>query len=336
MGKQWLAVIDENNLIVAHIQTKKKRALKILFLESFREKDFLEIKEWLHINKIPYKYLRFAVSGLGLVTETIALPHENSTELEKAVSKHIEQFFAGNISDYIIDYRILKKYRDRDQDMLTVLIVAFPRQKMERIWSLCQYLGFEPEVIDLSADCITRLYSELSEPEGPELAVIVLERNRVEIFILQNGVLLSYSNLETDLQNLTETNLLIPEPLTGKSEEFVLEELYIPGERFHLYDIPVSILGDNKLYLLKSAISNMLSYYSKNNPGRNIGKIYLTGEYATLPNLAQIIQNNTGVETLAGFPLGWKPRFTASTKLSSEWQKYGCLYGLALREDRIE
>jgi type IV pilus assembly protein PilM len=37
---------------------------------------------------------------------------------------------------------------------------------------------------------------------------------------------------------------------------------------------------------------------------------------------------------MIGFPDGWKPKFKGNSKtMMANWQKYGDLYGLALRED---
>jgi hypothetical protein len=91
---------------------------------------------------------------------------------------------------------------------------------------------------------------------------------------------------------------------------------------------------ENGLSPVLSTISELLSFFAARHFGQTVHAIYLTGEYSTLPNLSEIFQENLGIQTAAGFPKDWKPQFEGSSKSQSfDWQKYGSLYGLALRED---
>ncbi|NLM21165.1 MAG: pilus assembly protein PilM [Peptococcaceae bacterium] len=395
MKKQWLAVINDNNLIVAHLALKKNK-LKIFFLDSLKLEENLNdyssqkesnsfdyIKNWFRANKIPCEKLKLTVSSLGLVTRVVSLPLMSRNDLEKLVNNQISQYFTIDIENYIIDYKILNKYYENKKPMINVLLAALPKQKIASIWSICQYLGFEPRVIDLSADCLTRIYSTLAARNklSGDMVIVSLSENKVEFVLLNKGIFFLYSDLEIDLKAIaagltkqnaerqTEGNSVPEESMQAELEiasflartkEFVLEDLYIPKEKIPFLNITESDLdpaqkikhskqlmyskqssankdedlpAEYSLNPLIAALAGLLSIYETSHYGKKVSKIYLTGEYCFLPYVPEIMSKNLGIDTVVGFP-GWDPKIRVkNSKLSSDWPKYGSLYGLALRED---
>ena len=277
MKKQWLAVINDNNLIVAHLALKKN-CLKLFFLDSLKLEENLNdypsqkesnsfdyIKSWFKANKIPCEKLKLTVSSLGLVTRVISLPLMSRDDLEKLVNNQISQYFTIDAENYTIDYKILNKYYENKKPMINVLLAALPKQKLAYVWSMCQCLGFEPQVIDLTADCLTRIYSALAERNklSGDMAIVSLSENKAEFVLLNQGIFFLYSDLEIDLRaiaaDLTKQSaekqaehnygqeeskqaaLEIASSL-ARTREFVLEDLYIPKEKIPFLNITESDL----------------------------------------------------------------------------------------------
>ncbi|NLO96924.1 MAG: hypothetical protein GX091_02415, partial [Peptococcaceae bacterium] len=370
--------------------------------------------------------------------------------------------------DYIIDYKIINKYYEQKKPMIDVLLAALPKQNLARIWSLCQYIGFEPKIIDLSIDCLTRLYSTLAARNNlsGNMAIVNLSENRVEFIFLDQGVFFLYSDLKINLKaiasclakptagleakkeladgwlpagkllnripvqdqvesdsdevkpdlaevgshqikcnNLDDLTLnddsfwrevaatiltkersakeeiftVASEPHSSKdkgeseqtalinnnrpmavSKEFLLEDLYIPKEKVPCLQLAETDLGKSQeiddcqqwrsedvsarvnnsfqqaeslLNPLVSVLAELLDSYADSHYGNKVGNIYLTGEYCLLPHLPEIISRKLGIDSVVGFP-GWEPKVKAKDeKFNLDWPKYGCLYGLALRED---
>jgi Tfp pilus assembly PilM family ATPase len=226
MKKHWLAVIRDHELCVARVAVGKNKEVKVLFLSEYTfagngdsnetkgsDADFAGIRSWLQKLAVPVKQLKLAVSSVGLITRVITLPQMSNRDLEKLIGDHIDQYFTLNIQQYITDYRILSKYRENGKPMMNVLLAAFPRARMQFIWSLCRHLGFEPQVVDLTADCLTRLYASLADkvagPRLPEsepgtipgdIAVVSLDGDEVEFVLLENAGFFLYSDLGLDLR----------------------------------------------------------------------------------------------------------------------------------------
>ncbi|NLI91834.1 MAG: pilus assembly protein PilM [Peptococcaceae bacterium] len=268
MKKHWLAVIRDHNLSIARVAAGRNHEMKVMFLSEYNSEgtghtetgesfdlDFGGIKNWLQRQRVPLKQLKLAVSSFGLITRVIALPKMTNNDLEKLITDHIDQYFTFNVQNYIIDYRVLNKYWENEKPMINVLMAAFPRERMENVWSLCQYLGFEPMVVDLTADCLARLYSNLAEkvqgtrsPDSEpgtipgDMAIVSLNGDKVEFVLLENGVFFLYSDMELDLRTVSaDINQKISEQvhLTTK-----LEEDKVPFLRLEKEEVPLPQSGE--------------------------------------------------------------------------------------------
>lgn len=231
MKRHWLAVLTDQDLTVARVAVGNNKEMKIKQLSEYKfretegakkgqisDEEFAALKNWLQRQRIPLKKLKLALSSYGLITRVIALPQMSGEDLEKIVANHIDQYFTLNVENYIIDYRILRRYRDNGKLMMDVLLAAFPKDRMANVWSLCQYLGFEPTIIDLTADCLARLYSSLESngqpvraktgsepvPSPGDLAIVSLQADKIEFVLLENGLFFLYSDQEFACQEILE------------------------------------------------------------------------------------------------------------------------------------
>lgn len=223
MKKHWLAIVGDQDLSVARIavgKNKDKNEMKLLYHAQFpggtEALEAAKVKAWLKGQKVPVKKLKLAVSSRGLMTRVISLPYMSGEELESLIMNNTDRYLALDIDNYIVDYRILKKYRSYDQVMADVLIVALPKERMDAVWTLCEDLGFEPRVIDLTADCLARIYSRFMptvritrSPEGTDnanvpgdMAIVCLYRDKAEFVLLENNIFFLYADMDVDIADI--------------------------------------------------------------------------------------------------------------------------------------
>ncbi len=356
--KQWLAVVRGNHWVVAKV-ARRKFKLDILRLSEFRvereyapddaqeqllsQKTTASLKEWLHKNRVPVKKLRFAVSCPGVITRMITLPLMHAQDLDQLLTEQVEQYFTLNISDYVVDYRILERFKEDGEIRQRVLLAALPKYQWKKLWSEWEDIGFRPKVVDLAADGLARLYSQLAlsaknkknkaELEDPlDLAIVELSEDRVEFVLLEHGVLFLYSDLEVSLQGLHQVaiavNVTSREPGDGQGEEAQGPDLQTMSLNEWAKMETETTLGN-----VLQSVSEFFSFFAARHFGKSIDCIYLTGEYANLPFLQEIFEANLEIDTQVGFPNGWCPRFSRGVRTQQKnWMKYGSLYGLALRE----
>ncbi|TWH60643.1 type IV pilus assembly protein PilM [Desulfitobacterium sp. LBE] len=282
------------------------------------------LKQWAAKERIPLKKLNYALSCPGVITRMITLPVLSYKDLEKLLTEQVDQYFTLNIFDYLVDYRILERIKEEDQERLRVLLVAIPFSEWSKQWQIWEQLGVTPKVTDFAADSLCRLYSRLSKWEenkrqasARDLAVVDLGADRVEFVLLEHGVLFLYSDMGISLDGLNE-----------QDEAKERTEGVDGADRVYQ-----SELEDN-LVPVFNALSEFLNFFASRHYGKTADQIFITGECADFPGLEEIFERNMGIQAKVGFPGDWMPVFNKKSRhLVNQGIKYGSLYGLAFRED---
>lgn len=371
--KQWLAVVRGNHWVVAKV-ARRNLKLDILRLSEFHGQSEFELpneqnlsseseltveessqeekslasgkkadvlKTWLHKNHVPINKLRLAVSCPGVITRMVTLPLISNHDLDKLLTEQVEQYFTLNISDYVVDYRLLDRLVEDGELRQRVLLAALPKYQWEALWSEWEEIGFKPKVVDLAADGLARLYSKLSlndlmktkvESEASlDLAIIDLNADRVEVILLEHGVFFLYSDIEVSLEVLDQVKKDVSATSEGIGDGQLEEtDLDLQTAKLHAWaKTEVEMTLRNVL----QSLSEFFGFFAARHFGKSIDRIYITGDYSDLPFLEEIFQSNLEIFTQVGFPNAWRPRFSRSLKTyQKNGIKYGCLYGLAMRE----
>ncbi|MGE4271562.1 MAG: pilus assembly protein PilM [Desulfitobacterium sp.] len=377
--KKWVAAINENRWIVAKISRHKKK-LTVYHMAELNRSELIPaedrsvaivenqdatadvekalgdwqpqaLKHWLRSHKVPVKKLGISISCSGVITRMITLPDLSNKDLDKLLTEQVDQYFTMNISDYIVDYRILEKVQEDGQKRLRVLLVAIPLLEWEKQWKLWDSIGFAPKVTDFSAECLGRLYRYLSgwgekKNQAPvlDLAIVDLGTDRVEFVLMEHGVFFLYSDIEISLGGVNESDeseeLALVSELSETAEQ---NELGISNESIDSIEPNKSIdasemVAQNELEERLSPVFNtltdFLNFFASRHYGKSVDKIYITGECADYKNLEELFEKNMGIQSKVGFPEDWKPKFTRkSSNFADRWMKYGSLFGLVTRED---
>ena len=376
MYKQWLAVVRGKHWVVAQV-ARRKLELDILRLsefhvepeseggqeqhgentlaqkESFQEDKSLSggkkadlLKAWLLENRVPLKKLRLAVSCPGVITRMITLPLISARDLDRLLTEQVEQYFTLNIADYVVDYRVLDRIEEEGEMRQRVLLAALPKYQWESLWSEWAEIGFQPQVVDLTADALARLYSNITRDTSTkkstidfqiplDLAIVELSADRVEFVLLEQGVFFLYSDLEVSLAGLDE----VIRAMNGTAQELRIgqTEESEDTEDTNLQTAQLQVWArteiETTLRNVLQSLAEFFRFFAARHFGKSIDQIYITGDYSDLPFLQAIFESNLEVATRVGFPNAWRPRFskTVST-LEKNGLKYGSLYGLAMRE----
>ena len=369
--KQWLAVVRGNHWIVAKV-ARRKLKLDILRLSEFHAESQLEIepefnsesadgqkqlgenvlvqsggkkvdllKAWLKKNHVPVEKLRVAVSCPGVITRMITLPLMSVQDLDKLLTEHVDQYFTLNISDYVVDYRVLERLIEDGEMRQRVLLAALPKYQWKTLWSEWENIGFKPKVVDFSADGLARLYSQLTlkgknkknttELEAPlDIAIVELSADRVEFILLEHGVVFLYSDLEVTLDGLEQVAISVTTQESGDGPSVGQQDLDLQAAK--LYEWAKTEIETTLRNVLQT-LAEFFSFFAARHFGKSIDRIYLTGDFANLPFLHEIFEKNLEVVTQVGFPNAWRPRYSRRIRrLQKDGMKYGSLYGLAFRE----
>lgn len=324
------------------------------------QEDYLSaLKAWLKKRKVSLKKLELAISCPGVITRMITLPFLSEKDLERLLTEQVDQYFTLNIAEYIIDYRVLERVQEDGQMRIRVLLAAIPKVRWEEYWSIWDKLGFAPKITDLAADCLARLYPRLDfftakRVNNPaeavrDMAIVDLNSERVEFVLLEHGVLFLYSDMEVMFEGLLDSirNLKpaqqVEEPVPAAepnneqnndvpSNDGLIE--FRPELEPETLEQRLKREMEEVLNPVFNTLVEFLNFFAARHYGKSVDCVYITGEYADLPFLAEVFERNLGIMAKAGFPNDWQPSYKKKLKaLNKTWMRYGSLYGLAIRED---
>lgn len=398
---KWLAVIQENKWVIAKVQKNREKINIIKFTEYHIEPELLDrieessdpagqkaggrlidakkfqttgssalkLMQWLNKEKIPLKRLQIAFSCQGVITRIITLPEIPQKDLNKLLTEQVAQYFTLNIEDYLVDYRVLDHFEEEGQKRQHVLLAALPKYQFAPLWKVLSETGIKPKLIDLSPDCLARLYGLKS---FDDIAIVDLGHERIEFVILEKGIFFLYSDLQLSLEELRETvggfekDKVYEKPAVSEllnsidqesAEVIKVDEPVSSDDQANPYEnsnmdpklLSHDVESSEEQYstenFLRSEVENalmpvlrtleeFLNFFAARHFGKPVDHIYITGEYADVPFLEDIFQVNLEVETSIGFPGGWRPQFGKQAEAySKNWMKYGSLYGLAIRKE---
>ncbi|MCO5387022.1 MAG: hypothetical protein NHB14_15965 [Desulfosporosinus sp.] len=159
----------------------------------------------------------------------ITLPLMSTHDLDRLLTEQVDQYFTLNILDYVVDYRVLEHFKEDGEMRLRVLLAALPKYQWKKLWSEWEEIGFRPKVVDLAADGLARLYSQLTlkgknqantaELGTPlDLAIVDLSAERVEFILLEQGVFFLFSDLEVSLNELDQVAITINAQGLGRGQ----------------------------------------------------------------------------------------------------------------------
>lgn len=115
-----------------------------------------EIQKIIISNNIKEKKIIFTISGSGIITRDVQLPKSTDNEFKKILEFEAEQYFPINLSNYIVDFKVLEEFVTEEGVFNRLLLAAVPKKQTEDFVKLSELLQMEIEAIDLPADCVLK------------------------------------------------------------------------------------------------------------------------------------------------------------------------------------
>lgn len=300
----------------------------------------------------------------------VSVPKMSSGSLDQFIYHEFDQCFSFDLTDYLIDYRMIRRFKTLGQERISILLAAVPRSDVENVNKLWKEAGIQPQTIDLGLDCIIRLFKVLFEREAkinsqaliseeghsPDHIVIVdFRHDKADFIVLAEGQLDHYSSVAVHLPQISKTAeetaaaACPKEPDTPPegSAEYAFrgmipkgnlqikrkrqEHEFILEELFIPY-FPSAQQYESAFTAVIEELSAALNTFRTNHGGQQIKKVYLLGEYADFPGFQGLIHKELQVSTVLGYPGKWKPEFREPSLLwEKDWLSFTGLCGLALR-----
>jgi len=250
------------------------------------------------------KKVRLTVSGSGVQIKRISIPSLPKAELKEAVRWEIKDHLPFPVETAQIDFHILNEYVEDNIKKLDLIVVACPKQLIDRTLSIAEGAGLQPTHLDATPFALWNTllaWDQLKKEET--VALIDLGAEKTGICLFKDGVLQFSREVTPGGADITRAVMEgigssgEAQPIYERSEK-IKQEIGIPSEpsREGMSDKSASLsklsfLVRPVLERLAAEIGRSLDYYRSQFNEERIDRILLTGGGANLKNIVSYLAN---------------------------------------------
>lgn len=251
------------------------------------------IKEFLEQNKVSQGYVSFALHGHDIVIRQLEMPLMEEKSLGKLVEWEIAQYLPENGANYYINYEILEKINTKARKVYNLLVVATPKNKVDKFVELSYGLGLKLKSIDISANCLARVlkHSIKASNDKASIGIIDIGFRNSKTIILDEGKLFMEREIPFGVKNA----VIEISKSFSIGEDAAYEYLY---NKFNFKRIRNDSDIDKRIqYIFENALSSFdraIQFYTNGKIKKSLDRIYIVGGGSGIPGIDEYIKDFFG------------------------------------------
>lgn len=263
------------------------------------------MKEVLNQNKISSKKAYLTIKSTAIITREIPFPVVEPKEIEGMLKFQLPEYLPMDVSRYVVQHKIIGKVFDGEKERLNVLIVAIPKDIVEKHFCVLTELNLKPKILDYQSNSISKLIWFIdSINDGifisdKTIAAIDLGHNSTNVSIIKNGKLqtsraieIGGEDLDNNILNLFKINK--KELLEKKAE---IEDISVIDDGYSDYNRLINITKTTIEGII-SKVDKIIKYYVSKEIENEINMILLYGGLSKLYGVDKLFFNYFNINTV--------------------------------------
>ncbi len=263
------------------------------------------LRDELKKNKISSKTAYLTIKSTAIITREIPFPLVGPKEIDGMLKFQLSEYLPMDVSRYVVQYKIIGKVFDDEKERLNVLIVAVPKDIVEKHYFLLSQLNLKPEILDYQSNSISKLIwfadsiNDSIFVSDKTIAVIDLGYNSTNVSIIKNGKLQISRAIEVGGENLDE-NIL---NLFDFSKEKLLEkksginDVSVISGSYSDYNRLINVTK-NTIESMIEKLENIFKYYISKEIGNEISMILLYGGLSQIKGVDKLFSDYFNIDTV--------------------------------------
>ncbi|SCG83292.1 type IV pilus assembly protein PilM [Proteiniborus sp. DW1] len=256
-------------------------------------------------NKISSKTAYLTIKSTAIITREVFFPLVELKEIRGMLMYQLPEYLPMDISRYAVQYKILGKFFDGEKERLNILVVAVPKDIVEKHYFLLSNLNLKPVVLDYQSNSISKLiwftdtinnHILVSEKT---IAAIDLGYSSTNVSIIKSGKIRISRAIEVGGEDL-DRNIM-------NLFDFTKEELY--EKKYNIRDVN-EINTDYSDYnrfinVIKKTIESIIEklekiikYYISKEVENDINMILLYGGLSQINGVDKLFSNYFNIDTV--------------------------------------
>lgn len=231
-----------------------------------------------------------ALPNFSVLTEVLVMKLIPPKKLREAVMVEAERIYPFDLSEVEIDYEVLEQ--DEAAEEMRVLVVA---AKQDIILSYINFLteaGLKPSILDVDLFALTNIFHLNYDVDHYQSCILldIGSESTIAAF-LQNGVYHSSREISVSGMNFKKELQFIPDMSDVKAHDI------LQGRIAEESDLKPIVKHLNKVFdEFANAVGVAVSYFQASDNAEKIDLIAVTGGYARIPGLINVLELRTGAE----------------------------------------
>lgn len=258
-------------------------------------------------------------------TRTIKFPLLTDSEIASAVKWESEQYIPIPVNEAIIQHTILSRNDKSSPPEVIVLLVAAPRQVVERYVKVVEAAGLNPVAVETELIALTRALA----PADKTVLLVDLGANSTDIAIASQSMLSFSRSIPIAGEAFTRA------VSQGLGISAVQAEEYKKTYGLESSQLEGKIKGalDPVLRMVVDEIKKAINYYQSEEKGESPNAIIISGGTSGMPQIISMFSQLLSMEVLVGNPFSKVAVDSeTATKLAPYAPLYAVAVGLALRD----
>jgi type IV pilus assembly protein PilM len=228
-----------------------------------------------------------AVGGHDVIIKKIEMDRMKEEDAREVIRWEAEQHVPFDIKSVELDFQILDPEGTRPQ--MQVLLVAAKRELVDNKVGLLQDAGVNPVIIDVDAFALHNAF-EHNYPDALEgiIALVNIGHETTNVNILENGIPIVTRDIPFGSRKIRE-DLQRERGLTAEQAEDVVQA------RETVHDLATFV--ESSADEVAVGIERASAFLMTREGGDSVGKIYLSGGGARIPQMAEALGRRMGVPT---------------------------------------
>ena len=294
------------------------------------------------------KKVNFVVSGSGVQIKKISVPSLPKPELKEAVRWEMKNYIPFPVETAEVDFHVLDEYVADNVKRLNLMVVACPKDLINRTLSIAERAGLQPTHLDVAPFALWNtllVWNQLKKEET--VALIDLGAEKTGIYVFKDGMLQFVREVTPAGADITKA---IMDGIGSEGEtsaiferaEEIKHEMGIPPEAYQekggdRSSSKISFLVRPVFERLSAEIGRSLDYYKTQFNEQQIDKLLLTGGGANLKNLVSYLTSQLRLPVEHFNPLSdilFDPRRIDTQFLNQMGSLFALAVGAALSEPK--
>lgn len=275
--------------------------------------------------KITSKEVTLSIPEPLAFTRTIKFPPLTDSEIASAIKWEAEQYIPIPVNEAIIQHTILNKAGGVGIGSgVTVLLVAAPRQIVEKYVKVVQLSGLTPVAVETELIALTRSLAPLDKTA----LIVDLGGSSTNLAIVNHG-LLSFSRSlpvagDAFTRAVAQSLAIVPQQAEEYKKAYGMSSQLEGKIRGALNSV---------IMLVVDEIKKAVNYYLSEEKGESPSSLILSGGSSGMPEIISEVSKAIGMEVLVGNPFSKiKIDPVLAQKLATFAPLYGVAVGLAMHE----